>query len=152
MDINQYISYLNQLESCEEYELIKKIIDINKVYKNDSNVLLIKNNNEKYIRKRYLQKIRAIKEIIKNQDYSTIEVNLNTEINSTIDTTEDAINLKEIISSEEYMRRIIPPNLTDIKEEEKIQNEKNNEKNDTINKSGKKKKLLNILFILFLKK
>ena len=152
MDIDQYIRYLNQLESCEEYELIKKIIDINKVYKNDPNVLLIKNNNEKYIRKRYLQKIRAIKEIIKNQDYSTIEVNLNTEINSTIDTTEDAINLKEIISSEEYMRRIIPPNLTDIKEEEKIQNEKNNEKNDTINKSGKKKKIIKYYIYSFSKK
>ena len=138
MDIDQYISYLNQLENCEEYELIKKIIDINKVYKNDSNVLMIKNNNEKYIRKKYLQKIKAIKEIIKNQDYSTIEVNLNTEINSTIDTTEDTINLKEIISSEEYIRRIIPSISTDIKKEEKKENEKSNP--DDINKLVKNKR------------
>ena len=46
MDIDQYISYLNQLENFEEYELIKKIIEINKVYKNDSNVLMIKNKKE----------------------------------------------------------------------------------------------------------
>ena len=152
MDINQYISYLNQLESCEEYELIKKIIDINKVYKNDPNVLLIKNNNEKYIRKRYLQKIRAIKEIIKNQDYSTIEVNLNTEINSTIDTTEDTINLKEIISSEEYMRRIIPSISTEFKKEEKIENEKNNDKTDIINKQVKNKKNIKYYIYSFVKK
>ena len=147
MDIGQYISYLNQLESCEEYELIKKIIDINKVFKNDSNVLMIKNNNEKFIRKKYLQKIRAIKEIIKNQDYSTIEVNLNTEINSTIDTTEDTINLKEIISSEEYMRRIIPSMSTDTKKEEK-ENEKNSEKPDNnSNKLAKSKK--NIKYYIY---
>ena len=130
MDINQYINYLNQLEKFEEYELIKKIIDNNKVYRNNVDVSNIKINNEKHLRKKYFQKMKAIKEIIKSQDYSIIEVSLNNEINLTIDTTTDVIIPEDFISNENYMKRVIPSFLIDIKNEENQESEKENLNSD----------------------
>ena len=134
MTINQYIQYLNHLETMEEYELIKKIIEINKIYRNDKTVLKIKTNIDKVIRKKYLQKLRASKEENKYQDNTPIEVNLNLEINNYINVLEDYINCEEIISCEKYLKSI-EPNFDDEKKDKKNEEEKkeddneNNEKN-----------------------
>lgn len=108
MDINQYISYLNHLEKIKEYELIRKIIDNNKVYKNNNAIIKIKNDNDKHIRKKYLQKLKMNKELNKSQDYSLIEVNLNVDLNLNINTITEDINAEEIVSSDNYMKRVIP--------------------------------------------
>ena len=109
MDINQYIEYLKQLDKYEEYELIRKIIDVNKIFRNHNDVLKIKMNNEKHIRKKYLQKMKHSKEISKSQDNSVIEVNLNMDLNFKINALIDVVNLEESISSENYLKRIEPP-------------------------------------------
>ena len=133
MDINQYIKYLNQLEKIEEYELIRKIIDINKVYRNNKTVLKIRMNNEKHIRKRYLQKMKASKEISKSQDNSLIEVNLNMDLNLSINVLSDYINYVENISSDIYIKRVEPnfeKNKNKKEEEEGQEESQDQDKNE----------------------
>ena len=111
MTISEYISYLRHLETIEEYELIRKIIENNKVYRNNDTIIKIRMDNEKHIRKKYLQKMKIIKDINKLQDYSLIEVNLNVDINSTIRTVSEDFYIEETISPDDYMSRVIPKHL-----------------------------------------
>ena len=137
MDINQYINYLNKLEQYEEYELIRKIIDINKVFRNNDTVLKIKMNNEKHIRKKYLQKMKFSKEINKSQDNSLIEVNLNMNLNFSINALIDTINIEEYISCENYIKRIEPVlekvenNKEDTEEEEESEKNEESQENNS---------------------
>ena len=136
MDINEYINYLNKLENLQEYELIRKIIDLNKVYKNNKEVLRIKMNNEKLLRKKYFQMVKTSKDINKYQDNSPLEVNLNLDINISIKSITDFINFEEIVSCENYINRVDPnfnrelkisQSDSDEEEEESFNENKNNE-------------------------
>ena len=138
MDINQYIEYLNQLDKYEEYELIRKIIEVNKKFRNHDDVLKIKMNTEKHIRKKYLQKMKHSKEISKSQDNSVIEVNLNMDLNFNINALIDVVNLEESISSENYLKRLEPPFLEG--EEDEISEESHSSDTENRNKEREKEK------------
>ena len=111
MNINEYIIYLKYLEKIEEYELVRKIIENNKIYRNKDAIIKIRMDNEKHIRKKYLQKLKIIKDINKLQDYSLIEVNLNVDINSTIKIVSEDFKEEEVISCDNYISRVIPKQL-----------------------------------------
>ena len=137
MNINEYINYLNKLEKIEEYELIRKIIDLNKVYKNNNEVLKIKINNDKFLRKKYFQMMKASKDLNKYQDNSTLEVNLNLNINLSIKTLTDYINFEEMVSCEKYIDRVEPDFNSELKidKNESEEEESSNSKSETENKS-----------------
>ena len=61
--------------------------------------------------------MKASKEISKYQDNFLIEVNLNMDLNFSINTLPDYINYEEIVPSDIYIKRV-EPNFKNIKEEE----------------------------------
>ena len=113
MSIEQYIDYLHQLINVGEYDLVKKIIDINKVFKNISTVSRIKNNNEKDIKKTITENLKINRGINKLHNITSIEFNLNFENKTSFEVPFDIINQNEIIDIEDYKKRVIPPFITD---------------------------------------
>ena len=109
MSIEQYIEYLNQLINIGEYQLIRKVIDRNKVYKNNNVVIKIKNNNEKEIKKIMNENIKINKGITKLHHIANIEFNLNVESKIKFEFPRDINYPKEIISVEDYIKRVLPP-------------------------------------------
>ena len=118
MSIEQYIDYLHQLINVGEYDLVKKIIDINKVFKNISTVSRIKNNNEKDIKKTITENLKINRGINKLHNITSIEFNLNFETRTSFEVPFDIINPNEIIDIEDYKKRVIPPFITDKSKQE----------------------------------
>ena len=113
MTLEQYIEYLNKLINLGEYELVRKIIDRNKLYKNNNEVVKIKNNNEKEIKKIITEKMKINRDINKLKRISSIEFNLNIESKDSYKFPNEIINQNEIISIEDYKKRILPPFIKD---------------------------------------
>ena len=109
MSIEQYVEYLSQLVNIGEYELIRKTIDRNKVYKNNNAVIKIKNNDEKEIKKIMNENLKINKVINKLHHIANIEFNLNIESKVKFEFPRDIISQKEIISVEDYIKRVLPP-------------------------------------------
>ena len=118
MSIEQYIDYLHQLINVGEYDLVKKIIDINKVFKNISTVSRIKNNNEKDIKKTVAENLKINRGINKLHNITSIEFNLNFETRTSFEVPFDIINPNEIIDIEDYKKRVIPPFINDKSKQE----------------------------------
>ena len=130
MTLNQYAKYLNQLEQVQEYELIKKIIEVNKIYKNEPVVNKIKSHVDKKIQKEIASKTKQSKNITKNQDYASIEINPNFQFTAMIMPSKGLIQDNELIDINSYINRIIPPFLIK-KNDTKIIRRKTTRKNST---------------------
>ena len=122
MTLEQYIEYLNKLINLGEYELVRKIIDRNRLYKNNNAVVKIKNNNEKEIKKIITEKMKINRDINKLNRISSIEFNLNIESKDSYKLPNEIINQNEIISIEDYKKRILPPfrKEKDIKKKQRL--------------------------------
>ena len=131
MTLSLYIKYLNQLEQFQEYELIKKIIEANKIYKNEPAVSKIKSHIEKKIQKETSTKIKQSKIIIKNQDYSSIEINPNFQFNANITPSKGLIQENELVDVNNYINRVIPSFL-----QKKTENKNNHRKTTRKNSTG----------------
>ena len=135
MSIEQYIEYLKQLINLGEYDLVKKIIDMNRIYKYNSAVVKIKINNEKDIKKTISEKIKINKGINKLNNLVSIDFNLNYESNISFETPYDIINQNEIIDIDNYKNRIIPPYIVD-KQKQKQKKKKLFSNNDESNNNN----------------
>ena len=119
MGMEQYIEYLNQLIYLGEYELVRKIIDKNKLYKNNNAVFKIKNNNEREIKRKVTENAKINKGINQLHNIASIEFNLYIEKKIKFYFPKDIINLKEIVSIEEYQKRTLPKFTKEIEAKKK---------------------------------
>ena len=119
MSMEQYIEYLNQLINIGEYELVRKIIDKNKLYKNNHAVMKIKNISEREIKKKSTEKIKIKEGINKLHNIASIEFNLNVEEKVKFYFPKEIVYSKEIISIEEYQKRTLPKYTKEIEAKKK---------------------------------
>ena len=135
MTIEQYIDYLKKLINLGEYDLVKEIIDMNRIYKYNNAIVKLKINNEKDIKKSIAEKVKTNKGINKLHNLESIDFNLNSESNFSFETPYEIINQNEIIDIDNYKKRVIPLNIID-KQKQKQNKKKlfsNKEENDNDN-------------------
>ena len=129
MSIEQYIDYLNQLIDIGEYELVRKIIDRNKLYKNNLVVAKIKNNAEKEIKRLITDNSKINKGINKLHNISSFEFSLNIESKLSFEYPREIKNQNEIISLEEYKKRVLPTFINEKENKKKKKLFYDNEEN-----------------------
>ena len=153
MSCEQYIDYLHQLRNIEEYELVRKIIERNKIYKNNSAVNRIKNNNEKEIKKIMSESMKVNKGINKLNNISSIEFSLNYESKAKFEYPRDPILQKDIISIEDYKKRIVPSFITEKENQKKkkLLSNKDDDDNPFIHKRERDKHVV-IYYVYSIKK
>ena len=113
MSIEQYIDYLNQLINIGEYDLVRKIIDMNRVAKYNNAIVRIKNNNEKDIKRIIAENMKTNRGINNLHNIASIDFNFNFESKGSFGTLCEHINQNEIIDIDNYKKRIKPPFIID---------------------------------------
>ena len=108
MTLEQYVDYLHQLIDVGEFELVKRIIEKNLIYKNYSAIVKIKNNNEKDIKRANTENMKIKRGINKLYSIASIEFNLNYESKVFFQIPNENVYPREIITIEDYKKRVMP--------------------------------------------